>query len=79
MLSVSGNVPARANVPDLTFNLKLDQINLTLVNDIDDYKGVTLSASDLKVKYCQFDGTNKYQPKVSAIDLDLESYGVTVV
>ena len=51
MLSVSGNVAARANVPDLTFNLDLGQINLTLVNDVAEFKGVSLSATDFKVAF----------------------------
>ena len=58
-------------MPDLTFNLKLDQINLTLVNDLREYKGVKLASRDFAVQINQYDGTNKYNAYATKMTVDL--------
>jgi hypothetical protein len=40
--AISGNSEDRANVPDMTVSFTLNQSSLTLVNNIQEYKGVTL-------------------------------------
>ena len=69
----------RKNIPDLSFEFALNQINLTLINDISDYKGVTLSAHELTVKLNKYDATNKFNPKSIDIDISLQNYGLWVV
>ena len=54
-------------------------MNLTLVNDIHDYAGVTLQAQDFYVKVNKYDETNKYNSKTIDIDVILENYGLWVV
>ena len=76
---VSGNQVTRANIPDVSFELVLNAINLTLIDDIEHYKGVTLSAHDLFVKLNKYDTTNKYNPKSIDIDIALQNYGIWVV
>lgn len=49
MSAISGSNPSRQNIPDVTFNFELGMFSLTLVNDINDYRGVTLSAQGLNV------------------------------
>jgi hypothetical protein len=39
------------NIPDITFEFALSEVYLTLVNDIHDHKGVTLSAENLAVTF----------------------------
>ena len=77
--AVKGNQIGRKDVPDLTFNLKLDQINLTLVNDLREYKGVTLFSRDFAIQMNQYDGTNKYNAYASKMTVDLKDYGLWVV
>ena len=57
----------------------LNQINLTLVNDFKEYKGVTLSARDFKIGMRSFDGTNKYNAYATKLDVDLQTYGLWCV
>lgn len=76
---VSGNQVSRKNIPDVSFEFVLNAINLTLVNDIAEHKGVTLSAHDLFVKLNKYDATNKYNPKTIDIDIALQNYGIWVV
>ena len=42
MTAITGNSVERANVPDVTFSFCLNQSSLTLVNNMQEYKGVTL-------------------------------------
>ena len=77
--AVAGNMIGRKNVPDLTFDLQLNQINLTLVNNIEEFKGVTLEARNFKVSLKNYDGTNKYNAYTTQLDVVLPTYGLNVV
>ena len=52
---------------------------MTLINDISDYKGVTLTAQDLCLRLNKYDGTNKFTAKTIDIDLALQDFGLWVV
>lgn len=45
----TGDTAARGNVPNMVFNLHLGRQNLTVVDDLQSYKGVTLSVNDVMV------------------------------
>ena len=79
MTLVSGNHLQRKNIPDLSFEFELNSINLTLINDISDYKGITLSAQKLALNLKKYDSTNKYNPKSIELDISLLNYGLWVV
>lgn len=66
-------------MPDLTFDLQLNKINLTLVNNFQEFKGVTLAARDFKVGVKTYDGTNKYNAYTTKLSVDLQTYGLNVV
>lgn len=66
-------------MPDLTFDLQLNTINLTLVNNFQEFKGVTLAARDFKVGVKTYDGTNKYNAYTTKLSVDLQTYGLNVV
>jgi len=62
----------------MNFNFTLNQTSLTLVNNLTDFKGVTLQTQDLKVSLKMYDGTNKYNKKTLDADLMLMTYGLWV-
>ena len=54
----------------------MSKINLTLVNDLREHKGVTLSAQDFGIQLNQYDATNKYNAHSVDIDIALQNYGI---
>ena len=77
--ALSGNIAARQGVPDLTFSFNLNQLRLTLIDNVQNYKGVTIGAQDLSVAVSMFDTTNKYNAKAVALDVNLQDLGLWVV
>lgn len=63
----------------MTLDFVLNKLNLTLVNDMNDYNGVTLSATDFNLKMNMYDGTNKYNENTLNLDVNLTNYGLWVV
>lgn len=79
MTLLAGSQFQRKNIPDVSFEFALNSINLTLINDFTDYKGVTLAAQNLSLNLNKYDTTNKYNPKSIEIDIALQNYGLWVV
>lgn len=78
LTSISGNSAERANIPDITFAFTLDQSNLTLVNNMQEYKGVTLQTREFKIGVNMYDVTNKYNKKSMDVNLSLMDYSLWV-
>lgn len=76
--AIKGNSIDRANIPDISLAFMLDQTSFTLVNNMEEYKGVTLQTQELKVFINQYDGENKYNKKTIDVDLSLQRYGIWV-
>jgi len=66
-----GNKEGRKNIPDITFEFALEKVELTLVNDIQEHRGVTLCAEKLSVIFTTFDGTNKYNKRTIDMNIGL--------
>lgn len=77
MAAIFGNSIERANIPDISVDFTLNQTSFTLVNNMQDYKGVTLQTQELKVGVNQYDGTNKYNKFSMDVNISLLSYGIS--
>ena len=78
LTAISGNSAERANIPDITFEFTLDQSSLTLVNNMQEYKGVTLQTQEFRIGLNMYDGTNKFNKKTMDVNLSLMNYSLWV-
>lgn len=57
----------------------MKELKLTLITDVEDYKGLMISSKSIIVDLLLYDETNKYNKRSMELSFKNESYGVEVV
>ena len=57
----------------------MKELKLTLIDNVDDYKGLMLYSKQIEVDVRLFDASNKYNTRSMELAFSNESYGVFVV
>ena len=77
--AVQGHVAARKQIPNIAVRFEMKELKLTLLDNVDDYKGLMLYSKQIEVDVRLFDASNKYNKRSMELVFDNESYGVFVV
>ena len=57
----------------------MKELKLTLITDVEEYKGLMLNSKNIVVDFYQYDASNKYNSRSIELSFKNESYGVEVV
>ena len=57
----------------------MKELKLTLINNVEDYKGLMLQSRNIAIDLNLYDSSNKYNKRSMEMEFKNESYGVWVV
>ena len=76
---IQGNIAERTAIPNIVLSFRMKELKLTLITDVEVYKGLMLSSKSIVVDLYMYDSTNKYNKRSMELSFKNESYGVDVV
>ena len=77
--NIQGNIVERRQIPNIVLKFKMNELKLTLLSNVDDYKGLMLQSRNIQVDLLLYDSSNKYNKRSMELSFKNASYGVWVV
>ena len=78
-MGIQGNIKERSSIPNIVLSFRMKELKLTLITDVEEYKGLMLSSKNIVVDLFMYDSSNKYNKRSMELSFKNESYGVEVV
>ena len=76
---IQGDVVERKQIPNIVLKFKMNELKLTLINNVETYKGLMLQSRNIQVDLVLYDSSNKYNKRSMEMSFRNASYGVWVV